>query len=161
MVMPGTPEPPDAMATDVARPPDGDAGNVRAPGRDGYGPEEVERVERAGRAARHTPGRTQPQAPEPAGVREERLLRNHPGARDLGVENVSEERAERRVLVAPHRAGDEQPVAHGDLLLDVSTQGHERGRRVANRGHDDAPEPARAGDHFASRGLHLLEHVLE
>src|ERR1051326_3396271 len=46
----------------VARPPDGDAGNVRAPGRDGYGPEEVERVERPGRAARHTPGRTQPQA---------------------------------------------------------------------------------------------------
>ena len=145
----------------VARPADRDRRHVAAVQGDRDRVVEMEGVERARGAARLAPRGPDPQAVQPTHAREERLLRDHPRAGQLRVENVAEFCAEGRILVRPHRSRQIEPIADSDHLLDVGAEGHEGRRRVADRGHDHSAESAGAGDDLPPRRLHLLKGVLE
>ena len=118
------------------------------------------RVERPWCPTRLPPRGPEPQRPEPAGAREERLLRDHPRAGELRVVRPTEPVAERRVVVVPERCGEEQPVVDGDALLGEFPQGHRWQRDVVDGRKHHTRKAASAGDLHASGCEHLIGHVL-
>jgi hypothetical protein len=65
---------------------------------------------------------------EDVAQREELLLGDHPGRRELRVEDGLEVGAERAVPVGAQRARQEEPVAEGNVLLDEAAQRAALGR---------------------------------
>src|SRR5690606_12686856 len=86
-------------------------------------PVRLHRREDVGLLTSLTPRGPQLQGRDQGRVREERLYGDDPRGADLRIDDEVEIGTEGAVVVAPHRAGQEQPVLPGNLFLDVDAQG--------------------------------------
>src|SRR5260221_5475577 len=93
-----------------------DGGSPASPNRGTIG---LHRGERVRLLARRAPRRPELQRGQEVGAVEEARVGHHPGGADLGVDHEVVIDAERAVVVAAQRAGQEEAVVPGELLLPI------------------------------------------